>query len=37
MGNCIMKGTLVSASSQLQLVPERLLLVATGYFVLEAF
>lgn len=32
-----MKGALAPASSQLQLVPKRLLLVATGYFVLEAF
>lgn len=37
MDNCIMKGTLASASSQLQLVPEHLVLVATGYFLFESF
>lgn len=37
MDNCIMKGTLGSASSHLQLVPEQFLLVTTGYFLLESF
>lgn len=32
-----MKGAPASASSHLQLVPERLLLVATGSFLLESF
>lgn len=31
-----MKGSLASASSLLQLVPEQFLLVATGYFLLES-